>query len=494
MKCCQKTNVRDCDCLRPRGSCQKPQNIFTHYDRQCACYSCEWIRAAMQEYIPDRLGSGSNPSGTVPNCAYAGNRLDEVVNSGNSQKPNDLELVHPIMVAEGPPVIWGWSFRSTRQLQLPYLASGYRCPATVMMTTLDSKGRWKALGHDLEEPFPLVHKLPPQRNILYRDHGYSPSYHPYARSAVDPRPSDNMACTPDGMKPPNKLRRYAADDSNSTLAVGSIDKSVSEEDLRFLFECYGQIRYINRPDQTCAFIQFALRRDAMMAMRQLQGVPINRNRFRIAWGDPKVRKPDEFEVREGPLRLKGNRYQKPPKPWDMVQIGRPQYPFHYPQQSQVPVYQWPFGGGLVWRHVLPHGQVPAQQQMGYAFPPQGFYGLPRINEDAEPEGEQAEPPLRLDPRAASFTSAPERKGPLAVYSSYETDPSGQLHNTQLQSAPSTSLGGSNPGSFSSRATAASSISGRTSLEDESGPNERAASEMGMREAKKSVRRVASCFF
>lgn len=64
----------------------------------------------------------------------------------------------------------------------------------------------------------------------------------------------------------------------------------------------------------CGFVQFVNRRDAQMAMRQMQGVPVYRIRLRISWGDPTMR--DESNVRGGHVRARGpfqnnNRQQRP---------------------------------------------------------------------------------------------------------------------------------------------------------------------------------------
>ncbi|KAH8776446.1 hypothetical protein F5883DRAFT_351747, partial [Diaporthe sp. PMI_573] len=79
-------------------------------------------------------------------------------------------------------------------------------------------------------------------------------------------------------------REYAADVNNATLSIGGIKKNVSNDELKFLFGDFGQIRYFNRSFESNAFVQFALRRDALMALRQLQGVPVYDCRLRISWG------------------------------------------------------------------------------------------------------------------------------------------------------------------------------------------------------------------
>ncbi|POS74960.1 hypothetical protein DHEL01_v206644 [Diaporthe helianthi] len=318
--------------------------IFVPLGFLATTHRCEWVREATQQQVPNYLGSRSNPSGTIPNCTYAGDRLDEILNMESPEMPNVLAIIYPVMVAEGPPTEWRWSFMSTHPHQIPYLASESECPKTVKNVTMDSNGRWKGFCKS-GAVIRLDHCKPPKWDRTYRDKGYRPNCSPYEGSSIVARPPDNVdnAALADGMVPANKLRYFAADETNTTLGIGSINESVTRENLLWLFGSFGQIRYLSRPRITCAFVQFALRRDALMALQQLQGIPIYETRMRLFWGKPEVRNQNEFQVSSGPLLVKGNRHRKPQKP--RVDIsrggqhrdldGQSRYPYGQPSQDQV---------------------------------------------------------------------------------------------------------------------------------------------------------------
>ncbi|KKY33583.1 putative mrna binding post-transcriptional regulator [Diaporthe ampelina] len=149
-------------------------------------------------------------------------------------------------------------------------------------------------------------------NELYRDYGYAPGCSPYG-----PDGKSESRFTPDAVNPKgyvsrlprNKSRENAAAHHNTTLFIGGINETVTDQELQKLFADFGQITYVNRSHQTSAFIQFVLRRDALMAMRQMQGVPIYSCRLRISWGDPKPKSQWDFGTKNGRLPFKGNKHQ-----------------------------------------------------------------------------------------------------------------------------------------------------------------------------------------
>jgi RNA recognition motif-containing protein len=61
------------------------------------------------------------------------------------------------------------------------------------------------------------------------------------------------------------------DPSNTTLFIGGLSSSVTEEDLRVLFGRYGDIVYTKiPPGKGCGFVQFVQRPAAEAAMGQMQ--------------------------------------------------------------------------------------------------------------------------------------------------------------------------------------------------------------------------------
>lgn len=185
MRCCGKQNIRDCDCTAPDGSCLMPEFVFTHYHRNCLCYSCEWIREAKTHTIPDRIPPQSGLP--VVNPTYCGNKMDHLPETDGSC--TDLELVHPILLEENPQR-WGWVFRPGNQAQLPFLASDSDCPDAVRVT-LGSHGKWKALSAD-GTSYPLGYDMRPTENELYRDYGYAPGYSPVCTPSLPLSPKETL--------------------------------------------------------------------------------------------------------------------------------------------------------------------------------------------------------------------------------------------------------------------------------------------------------------
>ena len=61
------------------------------------------------------------------------------------------------------------------------------------------------------------------------------------------------------------------DPTNTTLFIGGLSSSVTEEDLRVLFGRYGDIVYTKiPPGKGCGFVQFVQRPAAEAAMGQMQ--------------------------------------------------------------------------------------------------------------------------------------------------------------------------------------------------------------------------------
>ncbi|CAI9087216.1 OLC1v1021235C1 [Oldenlandia corymbosa var. corymbosa] len=75
------------------------------------------------------------------------------------------------------------------------------------------------------------------------------------------------------------------DPSNTTLFVGNLDPSVTDEHLRLLFGQYGQLLHVKIPvGKRCGFVQFAERSCAEEALRVLNGNPLAGQNIRLSWG------------------------------------------------------------------------------------------------------------------------------------------------------------------------------------------------------------------
>lgn len=75
------------------------------------------------------------------------------------------------------------------------------------------------------------------------------------------------------------------DQNNTTLFIGALSSSVTEEDLRSFFGRFGDIVYTKIPaGKGCGFVQYVNRASAELAMQQMQGQIIGTSAIRISWG------------------------------------------------------------------------------------------------------------------------------------------------------------------------------------------------------------------
>ncbi|CAM9000702.1 unnamed protein product [Rhodiola kirilowii] len=75
------------------------------------------------------------------------------------------------------------------------------------------------------------------------------------------------------------------DPNNTTIFVGGLDPSVSDDQLKQLFEQFGEIVHVKIPvGKRCGFVQFAERSCAEQALQMLNGAPIGGQSVRLSWG------------------------------------------------------------------------------------------------------------------------------------------------------------------------------------------------------------------
>ncbi|XP_010268853.1 PREDICTED: polyadenylate-binding protein RBP47 isoform X2 [Nelumbo nucifera] len=75
------------------------------------------------------------------------------------------------------------------------------------------------------------------------------------------------------------------DSTNTTIFVGGLDPSVTDEDLRQPFSQYGEIVSVKIPvGKGCGFVQFANRTNAEEALQKLNGTVIGKQTVRLSWG------------------------------------------------------------------------------------------------------------------------------------------------------------------------------------------------------------------
>lgn len=80
------------------------------------------------------------------------------------------------------------------------------------------------------------------------------------------------------------------DPNNTTIFVGGLNDSVTDDQLRQLFSSYGQLLHVKiPPGKRCGFVQFSDRRSAEQAIELLNGTQLGGQSIRLSWGRPSNR-------------------------------------------------------------------------------------------------------------------------------------------------------------------------------------------------------------
>ncbi|XP_047335192.1 polyadenylate-binding protein RBP47-like [Impatiens glandulifera] len=83
----------------------------------------------------------------------------------------------------------------------------------------------------------------------------------------------------------NQGLQSEVDFTNTTIFVGGLDPSVTDEDLRQPFSQYGEIVSVKIPvGKGCGFVQFVNRNNAEDALSQLNNSTIGKQTVRLSWG------------------------------------------------------------------------------------------------------------------------------------------------------------------------------------------------------------------
>ncbi|PWA36604.1 polyadenylate-binding protein RBP45 [Artemisia annua] len=86
------------------------------------------------------------------------------------------------------------------------------------------------------------------------------------------------------------------DPNNTTVFVGGLDSSVTDEHLKQVFSQYGQLLHVKIPvGKRCGFVQFAERSCAEEALRMLQGTQFGGQTVRLSWGRSPASKQPQVE-------------------------------------------------------------------------------------------------------------------------------------------------------------------------------------------------------
>ncbi|XP_052187657.1 polyadenylate-binding protein RBP47B' [Diospyros lotus] len=83
------------------------------------------------------------------------------------------------------------------------------------------------------------------------------------------------------------------DINNTTVFIGNLDPSITEEELKQIFLQFGEIIYVKIPTtKGCGFVQFASRTSAEEAIQRMQGTVIGQQVVRLSWGRSPTAKQD----------------------------------------------------------------------------------------------------------------------------------------------------------------------------------------------------------
>ncbi|KAJ0119422.1 hypothetical protein J7T55_013623 [Diaporthe amygdali] len=432
MRCCGKADIRDCRCSWPSGPCQAPSILLSHYDPYCVCYSCEWARETKDPKIRSR--KPGQEGRIIDNPTFSKgpfDKLKKVVPKTMTQ----LELMHPILLDDRcQPRRWAWVMTPVQHGMLPFLPDKYQQYEDVWRVTLDSQGNWVGIGEQGER-IDIEFEAHHLRNILYTDYGYHRAVSPYLTNHEGqyyPRqfPLRPEEVNPQGWRPyppPNKSRANSAASHNTTLFIGGINDEFDEKRLRSLFEPFGEINYIYAPYQTNGFVQFVQRRDAQMAMRQMQGVPVLKCRLRISWGDPTIMFQHQVRLKKAGERLpyKGYKNDELPQHGSQDRLSWQYSPEQFYNNMPNPSYH------QQGRHEMPHRAGGAFRAIGGPSREGPHYPNHNNNMQQPPYHQQGQSTQQGQYRQQGQYAMPHRPG-----GAFERQgPHYPNHNNNMQQSP-----------------------------------------------------------
>ncbi|GMI74181.1 hypothetical protein HRI_001087400 [Hibiscus trionum] len=135
------------------------------------------------------------------------------------------------------------------------------------------------------------------------------------------------------------------DPNNTTIFVGGLDPSVSEDQLKQIFSQLGEVVHVKIPaNKNCGFVQYANRASAEQALQVLNGTIFGGRNVRLSWGrspSTKQAQPDQAQWNSGyygyPQGYEAYGYAPPPQDPNMYYGGYP----GYGNYQQAGAYQQP---------------------------------------------------------------------------------------------------------------------------------------------------------
>ncbi|KAK3199646.1 hypothetical protein Dsin_023061 [Dipteronia sinensis] len=88
-----------------------------------------------------------------------------------------------------------------------------------------------------------------------------------------------------------------SDPNNTTIFVGGLDPTVSDDVLKQVFGQYGELVHVKIPvGKRCGFVQYANRNSAEQALSILNGTTLGGQSIRLSWGrSPSNKQPDQTQ-------------------------------------------------------------------------------------------------------------------------------------------------------------------------------------------------------
>ncbi|KAF6162513.1 hypothetical protein GIB67_003059, partial [Kingdonia uniflora] len=139
------------------------------------------------------------------------------------------------------------------------------------------------------------------------------------------------------------------DSTNTTIFVGGLDASVTEEDLRQTFSQNGEIVNVKIPvGKGCGFVQFSNRSSAEEALQKLNGTLIGKQTVRLSWGrNPANNKQVRRSLNWSRIDDYKFRASEPPSPWNGGYYGQAYEGYGYaaalPQDQSMYAAAAPYG-------------------------------------------------------------------------------------------------------------------------------------------------------
>ncbi|XP_044473919.1 polyadenylate-binding protein RBP45C-like isoform X2 [Mangifera indica] len=129
----------------------------------------------------------------------------------------------------------------------------------------------------------------------------------------------------------NQGNQGESDPNNTTIFVGGLDPSVSDDILKSVFGQYGELVHVKIPaGKRCGFVQFANRACAEQALSMLNGTQLGGQNIRLSWGrSPSNKQPDQAQWNGGyygyAQGYEAYGYAPPPQDPNMYYGGYPGY-------------------------------------------------------------------------------------------------------------------------------------------------------------------------